>query len=341
MIKLHSAIIGDIMKILVCGGAGYIGSHIVRELLNKNYEVAVLDNFSTGHIGSVPKAAIIETGDIRDKNFLKDVFEKHQFDCVMHFCANSQVGESMERPIKYYNNNVYGTLCLLETMVEFKVKNFIFSSTAAVYGEPEELPITEATTKKPTNTYGETKLAVEKMLKWIGEAHGLSYMIFRYFNASGAYPSGEIGEDHTPESHLIPLILQTALGQREKISIFGDDYKTVDGTCVRDYIHVMDIAAAHILGMEKLFQGGQSDVFNLGNGNGFSVKEVIERVKSITGKEFEVEMAGRRPGDPAMLIASSAKARNQLGWTPAYADLDTIIKTAWEWHRIHPHGYEK
>ncbi|WP_205737076.1 UDP-glucose 4-epimerase GalE [Acetobacterium paludosum] len=329
------------MKILVCGGAGYIGSHIVRELLNKNYEVAVLDNFSTGHIGSVPKAAIIETGDIRDKNFLKEVFEKHQFDCVMHFCANSQVGESMERPIKYYNNNVYGTLCLLETMVEFKVKNFIFSSTAAVYGEPEELPITEATTKKPTNTYGETKLAVEKMLKWIGEAHGLSYMIFRYFNASGAYPSGEIGEDHTPESHLIPLILQTALGQREKISIFGDDYKTFDGTCVRDYIHVMDIAAAHILGMEKLFQGGQSDVFNLGNGNGFSVKEVIERVKSITGKEFEVEMTGRRPGDPAMLIASSAKARNQLGWTPAYADLDTIIKTAWEWHRTHPQGYGK
>ncbi|MBC3795725.1 UDP-glucose 4-epimerase GalE [Acetobacterium tundrae] len=329
------------MKVLVCGGAGYIGSHIVRELLNKNYEVVVLDNFSTGHIESVPKAVIIETGDIRDKNFLKEVFQKHQFDCVMHFCANSQVGESMERPIKYYNNNVYGTLCLLETMVEFKVKNFIFSSTAAVYGEPEELPITEATTKKPTNTYGETKLAVEKMLKWIGEAHGLSYMIFRYFNASGAYPSGEIGEDHTPESHLIPLILQTALGQREKISIFGDNYKTFDGTCVRDYIHVTDIATAHILGMEKLFRGGQSDVFNLGNGNGFSVKEVIERAKSITGKEFEVEMAGRRPGDPAVLIASSQKAQSQLGWTPTYSDLDTIIKTAWEWHRIHPQGYEK
>jgi len=329
------------MKVLVCGGAGYIGSHIVRELLNKNYEVVVLDNFSTGHIGSVPKAVIIETGDIRDKNFLKEVFQKHQFDCVMHFCANSQVGESMERPIKYYNNNVYGTLCLLETMVEFKVKNFIFSSTASVYGEPQELPITEKTTKKPTNTYGETKLAVEKMLKWIGDAHGLSYMIFRYFNASGAYPSGEIGEDHTPESHLIPLILQTALEQREKISIFGDDYKTNDGTCVRDYIHVMDIAAAHILGMEKLLQGGQSDVFNLGNGNGFSVKEVIERVISITGKEFKIEMAGRRPGDPAVLIASSQKAQSRLGWTPAYSDLDTIIKTAWEWHRIHPHGYEK
>lgn len=327
------------MKILVCGGAGYIGSHVVSVLVEQGYEVVVLDNFSTGHPGAVPQEAVIEEGDIRDQDFLGRIFQTHQIDCVMHFCANSLVGESMEQPIKYYHNNVYGTLCLLETMVEHGVKRFVFSSTAAVYGEPEESPITEDSIKNPTNTYGETKLAVEKMLPWLDLADGLKSMTFRYFNAAGAHPSGEIGEDHNPETHLIPLILKTALGQRDKISVFGEDYATPDGSCIRDYIHVMDIASAHILGMEKLLAGGESNVYNLGDGKGFSVKEVIAKTKVLTGKAFSVEVTARRAGDPAELIASSQKARQELGWTPAYSDLDNIIKTAWKWHQNHPQGY--
>ncbi|URN83361.1 UDP-glucose 4-epimerase GalE [Acetobacterium wieringae] len=327
------------MKILVCGGAGYIGSHVVRVLVERGYQVVVLDNFSTGHLGAVPKEAVIEEGDIRDRVFLGQVFQAHPIDCVMHFCANSLVGESMVEPLKYYHNNVYGTLCLLETMVEQEVKRFVFSSTAAVYGEPEQSPITENSTKKPTNTYGETKLAVEKMLPWLDQAHGLKSMTFRYFNAAGAHPSGEIGEDHNPETHLLPLILKTALGQRDKISIFGEDYPTPDGSCIRDYIHVMDIAAAHILGMEKLLAGGESNIYNLGDGKGFSVKEVIARTRAITGEAFAVEIADRRAGDPVELIASSEKAHQELGWKPAHSDLDTIIKTAWKWHQNHPQGY--
>ncbi|MBC3900110.1 UDP-glucose 4-epimerase GalE [Acetobacterium malicum] len=327
------------MKILVCGGAGYIGSHVVRVLVERGYEVVVLDNFSTGHPGAVPDEAVIVEGDIRDQDFLGQVFENHQIGCVMHFCANSLVGESMEQPIKYYHNNVYGTLCLLETMVAHGVKRFVFSSTAAVYGEPEESPITEDSSKNPTNTYGETKLAVEKMLPWMDQAYGLKSMTFRYFNAAGAHPSGEIGEDHNPETHLIPLILKTALGQRDKISIFGEDYPTPDGSCIRDYIHVMDIASAHILGMEKLLAGAESDVYNLGDGKGFSVKEVIAKTKVLTEKVFAVEVAARRVGDPAELIASSQKAQQKLGWTPVYSDLGDIIKTAWKWHQNHPQGY--
>lgn len=327
------------MKILVCGGAGYIGSHVVRVLVEQGYQVVVLDNFSTGHRGAVPKEAVIEAGDIRDQDFIGRVFQNHQIGCVMHFCANSLVGESMEQPIKYYHNNVYGTLCLLETMVANGVKRFVFSSTAAVYGEPEESPITENSSKNPTNTYGETKLAVEKMLAWMDQAHGLKSMTFRYFNAAGAHPSGEIGEDHSPETHLIPLILKTALGQRDKISIFGEDYSTPDGSCIRDYIHVMDIASAHILGMEKLLAGAKSDVYNLGDGKGFSVKEVIAKTKTLTEKGFTVEITTRRAGDPAELVASSQKARQELGWTPVYSDLDNIIKTAWKWHQNHPQGY--
>lgn len=327
------------MKILVCGGAGYIGSHVVRVLVERGYQVVVLDNFSTGHLGAVPKEAVIEEGDIRDRVFLGQVFQAHPIDCVMHFCANSLVGESMVEPLKYYHNNVYGTLCLLETMVEQEVTRFVFSSTAAVYGEPEQSPITENSTKKPTNTYGETKLAVEKMLPWLDHAHGLKSMTFRYFNAAGAHPSGEIGEDHNPETHLLPLILKTALGQRDKISIFGEDYPTPDGSCIRDYIHVMDIAAAHILGMEKLLAGGESNIYNLGDGKGFSVKEVIARTRAITGEAFAVEIADRRAGDPVELIASSEKAHQELGWKPAHSDLDTIIKTAWKWHQNHPQGY--
>lgn len=246
----------------------------------------------------------------------------------------------MEQPLKYYRNNVYGTMCLLETMIEKGIKKFVFSSTAAVYGEPEEIPITEETRKNPTNTYGETKLAVEKMLTWVDQAYGLKYMVFRYFNAAGAHPSGAIGEDHDPETHLIPLILKTALKQRDKISIFGNDYPTADGSCIRDYIHVMDIAAAHILGMEKLMAGASSNIYNLGDGQGFSVKEVIAQAKALTEKEIVVEIAERRAGDPARLIASSLKAQKELGWAPAYSDLSNIIKTAWNWHQNHPNGYD-
>ncbi|WKY48611.1 UDP-glucose 4-epimerase GalE [Eubacteriaceae bacterium ES3] len=327
------------MKILVCGGAGYIGSHVVKTLLEKQFEVVVVDNLSTGHLKSLPVSVCFEEGDIRDSDFLNKVFLKHQIDGVMHFCANSLVGESMEKPILYYENNVSGTLNLLKAMVRNGVLKFIFSSTAAVYGEPEILPITEETKKNPTNTYGETKLAVEKMLPWLEKAYDLKYMVFRYFNAAGASENGEIGEDHTPETHLIPLILKTALGQREKISIFGTDYETDDRTCIRDYIHVMDIASAHILGMEKLFAGGQSDIFNLGQGKGFSVREIIEKSKELTETEFLVEEAARRPGDPAVLIAESQKAKQELGWQPVYSDVETIIKTAWEWHKNHPQGY--
>ncbi len=328
------------MNILVCGGAGYIGSHVVKALVDRGYEVIVLDNFSTGHEGAVPEHVVIRKGDIRDQEFLRETFLAHKIDCVMHFCANSLVGESMEQPLKYYRNNVYGTMCLLETMIEKGIKNFVFSSTAAVYGEPEEIPITEETPKNPTNTYGETKLAVEKMLKWVDQAYGLKYMVFRYFNAAGAHPSGVIGEDHAPETHLIPLILKTALKQRDKISIFGHDYPTADGSCIRDYIHVMDIAAAHILGMEKLMAGASSNVYNLGDGKGFSVKEVIAQAKALTEKEIVVEIAERRAGDPAELIASSQKAQKELGWVPAYSDLGNIIKTAWNWHQNHPDGYK-
>lgn len=329
------------MKILVCGGAGYIGSHVVRALVDQAYEVVVLDNFSTGHQEAVPREAVIEEGDIRDPDFLGRIFKDHRIDCVMHFCANSLVGESMEHPIKYYHNNVYGTLCLLESMVKYEVKHFVFSSTAAVYGEPAVSPITEDNIKNPTNTYGETKLAVEKMLPWLDQAHGLKSMTFRYFNAAGAHPSGKIGEDHNPETHLIPLIIKTALGQRDRISIFGEDYPTPDGSCIRDYIHVMDIAAAHILGMEKLLTGAESRVYNLGDGKGFSVKEVIAKTKALTKKEFTVEVTDRRAGDPAELIASSQKAQQELGWIPVYSNLDTIIETAWKWHQNNPCGYEE
>lgn len=328
-------------QVLVCGGAGYIGSHVVRGLLEKGYGVVVLDNLSTGHRAAVPEEAAFEQCDIRNAAELERVFLRHQIDCVMHFCANSLVGESMEKPIEYYDNNVGGTLCLLRAMINNDIRHFIFSSTAATYGEPEKVPIEEDMPKNPTNTYGATKLAVEEMLKWMETAYGLRYKVFRYFNASGAHPDGTIGEDHAPETHLIPLILKTAQGIRDKIYVFGDDYPTADGSCIRDYIHVMDIAEAHILGMEDLFAHETSDVYNLGNGSGFSVFEVIEKVKAVTGKAFTVEVAERRAGDPAVLIASAEKAREKLGWTPKYSSLENIIETAWNWHSSHPDGFGK
>lgn len=329
------------MKILVLGGAGYIGSHTVRELIDAGEEVVIADNLETGHIEAVHPKAVFYQGDIRDRAFVDKVFDSEKIDGVIHFAANSLVGESMTNPLKYYDNNLYGTKVLLESMVAHGVDKIVFSSTAATYGEPESIPILESDRTEPTNPYGETKLSMEKMMKWTGVAHGLRYVALRYFNACGAHVDGEIGEAHNPETHLIPLILQVPNGQREKISIYGDDYDTKDGTCVRDYIHVTDLAQAHILAMKYLVNGGESNVFNLGNGVGFTVKEVIETARKVTGHPIPAEVTPRRGGDPAQLIASSAKAKEVLGWKPEHADLEEIIATAWKWHKAHPNGYTK
>lgn len=329
------------MKILVLGGAGYIGSHTVSELVDAGEDVVIADNLETGHIEAVNPMAKFYQGDIRDKKFIDSVFDNEKIDAVIHFAANSLVGESMTNPLKYYDNNLYGTKVLLESMVEHGVDKIVFSSTAATYGEPESIPILETDKTEPTNPYGETKLSMEKMMKWTGVAHGLRYVALRYFNACGAHVSGEIGEAHNPETHLIPLILQVPNGQREAISIFGDDYDTKDGTCVRDYIHVTDLAQAHILAVKYLADGGKSDVFNLGNGVGFTVKEVIETARKVTGHPIPAVISPRRGGDPAKLIASSEKAKNILGWKPEHADLEEIIATAWKWHKNHPNGYAK
>ena len=329
------------MKILVLGGAGYIGSHTVRELIDAGEEVVIADNLETGHIEAVHPAAAFYQGDIRDRAFVDKIFDSEKIDGVIHFAANSLVGESMTNPLKYYDNNLYGTKVLLESMVAHGVDKIVFSSTAATYGEPESIPILESDRTEPTNPYGETKLSMEKMMKWTGVAHGLRYVALRYFNACGAHADGEIGEAHNPETHLIPLILQVPNGQREKISIYGDDYDTKDGTCVRDYIHVTDLAQAHILAMKYLVDGGESNVFNLGNGVGFTVKEVIETARKVTGHPIPAEVTPRRGGDPAQLIASSAKAKDVLGWNPEHADLEEIIASAWKWHKAHPNGYAK
>ena len=328
------------MSILVCGGAGYIGSHVVKYLLEKNEDVVVVDSLITGHVDAVDEKAHLELGDLKDEEFLNRVFEKYQIDGVIDFAAFSLVGESVSEPLKYFENNFYGTLCLLKVMKAHNVDKIVFSSTAATYGEAENMPILETDRTEPTNPYGESKLAVEKMFKWCTNAYGLKYTALRYFNVAGAYPSGEIGEAHTCETHLIPLILQVALGQREKISIYGDDYPTPDGTCIRDYIHVMDLADAHYLALNRLRNGGDSQVFNLGNGEGFSVKEVIEVTRKVTGHPIPAEVSPRRAGDPARLIASSQKALDVLKWTPKYDKLEQIIETAWNWHKNHPNGYE-
>ena len=329
------------MKILVLGGAGYIGSHTVSELVDAGEDVVIADSLETGHIEAVNPKAKFYQGDIRDKKFIDSVFDNEKIDAVIHFAANSLVGESMTNPLKYYDYNLYGTKVLLQSMVEHDVKKIVFSSTAATYGEPESIPILESDRTEPTNPYGETKLSMEKMMKWTDVAHGVHYVALRYFNACGAHVSGEIGEAHNPETHLIPLILQVPNGQRESISIFGDDYDTKDGTCVRDYIHVTDLAQAHILAVKYLMDGGKSDVFNLGNGVGFTVKEVIETARKVTGHPIPAVVSPRRGGDPAKLIASSEKAKSILGWKPEHADLEEIIATAWKWHKNHPHGYAK
>ena len=328
------------MNVLVCGGAGYIGSHTVYELIERGHSVVVVDSLIKGHKAAIHNEAKFYLGDIRDEEFMDRVFRENQIDAVIDFAAFSLVGESVNEPFKYYENNVYGTLKLLEAMERADVKKIVFSSTAATYGEPENDIIVESDKTNPTNPYGETKLTVEKMLKWADNAYGIKFVALRYFNAAGAHISGKIGEDHSPETHLIPIILQTALGQREKMFIFGDDYDTPDGTCVRDYIHVTDLADAHIKALEKLFKTNESGIYNLGNGKGFSVKEVIEKAKKVTGKDFKVEIEARRNGDPSTLIASSEKAIKELGWKPKFNTLDKIIETAWNWHKDHKNGYE-
>ncbi|MBB5355218.1 UDP-glucose 4-epimerase [Anoxybacillus mongoliensis] len=326
--------------ILVCGGAGYIGSHAVYRFIEKGEQVVVVDNLQTGHRKAVHPDALFYEGDIRDRHFLSDIFKKHEIDTVIHFAANSLVGESVKQPLAYYNNNVYGTEVLLDVMNEHGVKQIVFSSTAAVYGEPKQIPIQEEDETNPESPYGETKLAMEKMMKWVNVAYGIRYISLRYFNVAGAYGT-MIGEDHRPETHLIPLILQVPLGKREAIHIFGDDYDTHDGTCIRDYIHVLDLVDAHMLAVEKLRNGGESDIYNLGNGNGFSVKEVVEAARHVTGHPIPTKIVPRRPGDPARLVASSEKAKRELGWQPRYTAIEEIVASAWEWHRANPNGYEE
>lgn len=326
------------MSVLVCGGAGYIGSHTVAELLDRGENVVIADNLQKGHKEAVLGGKLM-IGDLRDSDFLDKVFTENDIESVIQFAADSLVGESVGDPLKYYNNNVVSTLCLLTKMKQYGVDKIVFSSTAAVYGEPKNVPIMETDPTVPTNPYGETKLSVEKALRWCYEAYDIKYTALRYFNAAGAHISGKIGEDHNPESHLIPIILQAALGKRECITIFGDDYNTEDGTCVRDYIHVTDLADAHILALNKMRKDGKSNIYNLGNGNGFSVKEVVDIAREVTGVDIKAKLGERRPGDPAVLVASAEKAKKELGWQPKYDDLGTIIETAWKWHKDHPNGY--
>ncbi|MBU8786198.1 MULTISPECIES: UDP-glucose 4-epimerase GalE [Bacillus] len=329
------------MSVLVLGGAGYIGSHAVYQLIDKGESVVIVDNLETGQRKAVHPEAHFYEGDVRDIDFLRSVFQKEQIDDVIHFAANSLVGESMKHPLKYFDNNVYGTQVLLQVMIEYGVKNIVFSSTAAVYGEPESVPITEEMPAVPTSTYGETKLIMEKLIKRTDEAHGINYVSLRYFNVAGARETGDIGEDHRPETHLVPIILQTTLGQRSHITIFGGDYDTPDGTCIRDYVHVEDLIDAHLLALDYLRNGGKSDVFNLGSSRGFSVKEMIDAARTVTGREIPANIGDRRAGDPSILIAGSSKAKRVLGWKPSRTSVAKIIEDAWKWHSSHPHGYGK
>ncbi len=328
------------MKVLVVGGAGYIGSHVARQLQTNGHTPVVLDNLRKGHRKAVGSSEFVH-GDLQDTHLLEDVFAAGSFDAVMHFAAHSLVGESVQQPAMYFRNNVANGLNLLDAMRRHGVRNLVFSSTAAVYGEPQETPITEDHPKQPTNPYGESKMMVETILNRYSQAYGLRCTSLRYFNAAGADPSGEIGEDHSPESHLIPLVLQVALGQREHIAIFGTDYDTPDGTCIRDYIHVNDLAEAHILAVLALADGAAGGVYNLGNGQGFSVREVIDTAEKVVGSTIARVEADRRPGDPARLVASSHLITSELGWKPKMADLNEIIATAWRWHSLHPNGFDQ
>lgn len=327
------------MSILVCGGAGYIGSHAVHQLIAGGEDVVIIDNLQTGHRSALNPAAKFYEGDIRNSDILDKIFSENKIDAVIHFAANSLVGESVEKPLKYFNNNVYGMQILLESMVKNGVDKIVFSSTAATYGEPVKIPIEENDPTVPTNPYGESKLIMEKMMKWVNHANNVRFVSLRYFNAAGAIEDGSIGEDHNPETHLIPLILQVPLGKRDHITVFGEDYPTPDGTCLRDYIHVIDLADAHILALHYLRDGGESNIFNLGNGQGFSVKEMIVAAEKVTGQKIKTEIGARRAGDPAQLIASSDKAKSVLHWNPKFTNVEDVIATAWKWHKSHPNGY--
>ncbi|WP_300803498.1 UDP-glucose 4-epimerase GalE [uncultured Desulfovibrio sp.] len=328
------------MAVLICGGAGYIGSHAVRALREQGREVVVLDSLRTGHRQSLPADVPFVEGDMRDPAVLDAIFARHTVESVLHFAASSLVGESMQLPLQYFSNNVHGMQVLLEAMVRHGVERIVFSSSAAVYGEPDSVPITEEAPLRPGNPYGESKRIMESMMRWAAAAHGLRYVSLRYFNVGGAAADGSIGEDHRPESHLIPLILQVPLGRRPHITIFGDDYDTPDGTCIRDYVGVEDLIEAHTLALRHLEAGGQSDVFNLGSEQGFSVRQMIETARRVTGRPLPVVVGARRPGDPARLVASSRKAGDVLGWQPRQG-VDEIIASAWRWHSRHPAGYKK
>ncbi len=328
------------MAILVTGGAGYVGSHTIAELLDKGEDVIVVDNLVKGHRDALIGGKFYE-GDLRDSEFLDRVFKENEIESVMHFAAYSLVGESVKLPLKYYENNLTSSINLLNKMNEYGVKRIVFSSTAAVYGEPENIPILESDKTLPKNPYGDTKLAIETALRWADEAYGIKHVALRYFNACGAHKDGMIGEDHTPESHLIPLVINVALGKMEHITVYGNDYETEDGTCLRDYVHVTDLADAHILALNKLRAGGDSSVYNLGSGKGFSVQEIIDKVKEVTGRDVPQVIGARRDGDPAILIASPEKIKKELNWKPKYDDITKIIETAWKWHSTHPNGFEK
>ncbi len=326
-------------NILVAGGAGYIGSHVVEALTEEGFVPVIYDDLSTGHIESVPNGVAFVEGDIHDTALAEKVMREYCIDGVIHFAASSLVGESMTDPAKYYYNNVEGSLHLLNAMRKAGVKTIVFSSTAAVYGEPDEVPIKENSRLQPTNVYGRSKLMIEQMLADYDMAYGMRYAALRYFNAAGASHTRDIGEDHRTETHLIPLVLKTAQGVRDKIAIYGTDYPTQDGTCIRDYIHVCDLAKAHILALKHLLDGGESRVYNLGSENGFSVREIIDYAKQVTETDFAVTEEARRAGDPAVLIASSERIRRELGWVPVCSNVEEVIRSAWKWHKNHPHGY--
>ena len=329
------------MATLVLGGAGYIGSHTVDRLIKKGEKTIVVDSLVTGHRQAVNKDAKFYQGDIADKDFMRQVFkENSDIDAVIHFAAYSLVAESMKKPLKYFDNNTAGMVKLLEVMNEFSIDKIVFSSTAATYGIPEEVPIKETTPQNPINPYGESKLMMEKIMRWADEAYGIKFVPLRYFNVAGAKPDGSIGEDHMPETHLLPIVLQVAMGKRDKLQIFGDDYNTPDGTNIRDYVHPLDLADAHILAVDYLKAGNPSTAFNLGSSTGFSNREILEAARKVTNKEIPAEIAPRRGGDPDVLVASSTKAREVLGWKPQFDDISKIIETAWKWHTLHPEGYQ-
>ena len=326
------------MAILVTGGLGYVGAHAVKVLVDRGEEVISLDNLVFGHREAACGAEVV-IGDIGDARLLLEIFKSHKVEAVMHFAAFADVGESVSDPHKYYVNNISNSLTLLRAMIDHGVKVMIFSSSAATFGEPEVVPIPEGHPKNPTNPYGRSKLMLEEILGEYDRAYGLRSVSMRYFNASGADPTGVIGEDHTPEHHIIPIVLQVALGQRDHVSIFGTDWPTKDGTCIRDYVHVTDLAQAHVLALDALREGRRTTAYNLGNGSGYSVRELIELAEKVTGRKIESVSGARRPGDPAVLVASSARIVSELGWEPRFADLKTIIETAWNWHSNHPNGY--